>query len=138
MRATLPALLMLAAAGCAPVQITAPTRPVPPPSGPEIVVRLGVTGQSARDLVEAVGVRCWLDGVVAGAAMVADRQSGRIVIDGETETLVAADFLPGERGISRVRLSGQSIGNPALRDRLVATLDRAVRTGETACPRLQG
>ncbi|MEM7506364.1 MAG: hypothetical protein AAF415_06435 [Pseudomonadota bacterium] len=137
MRAAICGLLLLAVAGCAPVQITAPPRPVPEASGPQIVVRLAVTGQPARDLVESVGASCWLDGVVSGAAMIVNRQTGRIVIDGDTETLVAADFLPGERGISRLRLSGQSIGNPVLRDRLVETLDRAVRTGETRCPPLQ-
>lgn len=131
-------LTALALSACAPQPIVHNT-PAPEPKGPEIVVRIGATGQDARTLVEHVAAGCWLDGVVRGAAMVVDRGSGRVVIDGDVQTLMAADFLsPAQDGASRLRLSGPVIGDPLKRDRLVETLDLAVRTGQTECPILQG
>lgn len=125
-------------AGCTIEQtIVQPPKPVPAAKGPAVVVTLDRAGKPAHDLVEAVAVRCWLDGVLGGAAMVVDKQTGRVIIDGETETLLAADFLPGE-GVARVRLSGPSIGDAALQDRLIGTLEAAAATGETACPPLVG
>lgn len=115
---------------CAPM----PSAPPKPPIGPDIVVRLSVTGQPARDLIERVAAQCWLDGIVRGAAMVVDRQTGRVIIVSDTADLLAADFLAPEGGRSRVRLSGPVLADPLKARRLVETLDLAVRTGETSCP----
>jgi hypothetical protein len=108
--------------------------PAKPPIGPEIVVRLDEHGQPARDLVEQVAARCWLDGILRGAAMVVDRQTGRVIIVSDTENLLAADFLTPKDGRSRVRLSGPVVADPTTQRRLVETLDLAVRTGKTDCP----
>ncbi len=123
-------LIAAALAGCA----TVPSAPPKPPVGPEIVVRLSERGRPARDLLERVAAQCWLDGIVRGAAMVVDRQTGRVIIVSDTEDLLAADFLPSEGGRSRVRLSGPVVADPIKTQRLVETLDLAVRTGETSCP----
>jgi hypothetical protein len=111
-----------------------PSAPPKPPIGPAIVIRLSESGQPARDLLERVAARCWLDGIVRGAAMVVDRQTGRVIIVSDTDDLLAADFLAPEGGRGRVRLSGPVIADPAKTQRLVETLDLAVRTGETSCP----
>jgi hypothetical protein len=129
------ALALLARAGGA---LPGPSAPPQPPLGPEIVVRLDEIGQPARNLVEQVAAQCWLDGIVRGAAMVVDRQTGRVIIVSDTEDLLAADFLRSDRGISRVRLSGPVIADPLKTQRLVETLDLAVRTGETSCPLATG
>jgi hypothetical protein len=105
-----------------------------PPIGPEIVVRLSERGRPARDLLERVAAQCWLDGIVRGAAMVVDRQTGRVIIVSDTDDLLAADFLDAQGGRSRVRLSGPVITDPVKARRLVETLDLAVRTGQTSCP----
>ena len=111
-----------------------PSAPPKPPIGPEIVVRLSETGRTAHELVERVAAGCWLDGVVRGASMIVDRQTGRVIIVSDTDDLLAADFLEPEGGRSRVRLSGPVIADPLKRQRLVETLDLAVRTGQTSCP----
>ncbi len=111
-----------------------PSTPAKPPIGPEIVVRLSQTGQPARDLLERVAASCWLDGIVRGASMIVDRQTGRVIIVSDTDDLLAADFLPPQDRRARVRLSGPVIADPVKRDRLVETLDLAVRTGQTSCP----
>ncbi|MEM8698484.1 MAG: hypothetical protein AAGF44_04900 [Pseudomonadota bacterium] len=136
MRAAL-ALALLLTACTIPGRITAPQVPIPPPSGPEIVVRLNISGQPARQLVQEVALNCWLDGILGGEQMVVRKQTGRIVIGGASGVLVAADFLPSDAG-SRLRLSGSSIPNRAQQDAMVAALDRGVRTGQTSCPRLAG
>lgn len=127
---------ILAAAACTP--LPAPVGPdagaLRPAIGPEIVVRFDSGRQAPRYLVERVAARCWLDGVVGGAQMIVNRQTGGIIIVGETTDLLAADFLEPRDGRSRVRLSGPVIAEPAKKSRLVTTLDRAARTGETACP----
>lgn len=127
-------LLVLLLAACAPSRVvTIPRAEVPPPVGPEIVVALGVTGQPARDLLEQVGSRCWLDGVLGGAEMVVQRSTGRVQINAPDRILLAGDFLEPRDGRARLRLSGPAVVDPAQRDRLVASLDQAVRTGQTAC-----
>ena len=130
-------LLPLLAACTIPNRIVNTSEPVPPPSGPEIVVTLGISGAPARALVQDVALYCWLDGVVAGEEMIVRKDTGRVVIGGQSGVLVAADFLPA-RGGSRLRLSGPSIANKGQQDAMVASLDRGVRTGETSCPNLQG
>jgi hypothetical protein len=117
-------------AGCAPL----PSAPPKPPIGPEIVVRISETGRPARELVERVAAGCWLDGIVRGASMIVDRQTGRVIIVSDTDDLLAADFLEPQGGRSRLRLSGPVIADPVKAQRLVETLDLAVRTGVTSCP----
>lgn len=103
-------------------------------AGPEIVVRFSSRGQNARTLLEQLAASCWLDGIVRGAQLIVDRNSGNVVIVGETTDLLAADFLRPKDGRSRIRLSGPVIGDRIKADKLVATLDRAVKTGQTTCP----
>ena len=127
-----------ALAACAPLRPgdLGPTTGARPAIGPEVIVRFSPGRRSPRALLEQVAARCWLDGVVRGAGMVVDRQTGRIVIAGDSRQLLAADFLRPEDGRSRVRLSGPIIADPVKQNRLVETLDLAARTGETACPRI--
>lgn len=127
-----------ALAACTPLRPgdLGPTTGARPAIGPEVVVRFSPGRRSPRAILEQVAARCWLDGVVGGAGMVVDRQTGRIVIAGETRQLLAADFLRPEDGRSRVRLSGPIIADSIKQRRLVETLDLAARTGETGCPRI--
>ena len=81
-----------------------------------------------------MGAGCWLDGVLRGASMIVDRQTGRIIIVSDTENLLSADYLSPRDGHRRVRLSGPVVADPVKRDRLVETLDLAVTTGKTDCP----
>ncbi|MEM9735113.1 MAG: hypothetical protein AAF908_00710 [Pseudomonadota bacterium] len=134
MRAPLLLLLVLSLAACAQERlVTLPKAPTPPPVGPEIVVSLGVSGQPAWTLVEQVGSRCWLDTVLGASEMLVERNSGRVQLNGDGGVLLAGDFLASEGPRGRLRLSGPVITDPVKRDQLVASLDRAVRTGETAC-----
>lgn len=129
-------LILIAVAvlsACQPVALR-PTAPPKAPIGPEIVVRFSSSGQSARDLLERVAAQCWLDGIVRGAQMIVDRNSGNIIIVGDTSDLLAADFLRPIDGRSRIRLSGPIVADRLKADRLVQTLDRAVKTGNTSCP----
>ena len=132
------ALLMIAAVTVAACQPIAAVRKPPPPKpeGPSIVVLVSKTGQPARDLMHVLGARCWLDGVVRGANMIV-KPSGNLEIVGDTELLVAAEFVGNKGARSRWRLTGVSIGDPVKRARLVETLDKAVKTGDTFCPILR-
>ncbi len=134
-RPFLSAFMVLAAlSACAPIPLGGPVAPPRPAVGPEIIVRIPQRGQAARDLIEHVGARCWLDGVTRGAQMIVNRQTGRIVIVDDTKDLLAADFLRPKDGRSRIRLSGPAIGDPVKKQKIVASLDKAARTGETSCP----
>ncbi len=64
------------------------------------------------------------------------KPSGNIEIVGDKYLLVAADYVGLNGARSRWKLTGTAIADPVQRDRLVATLDLAARTGQTACPRL--
>jgi len=128
----LAAALLLVLAACQPIQHS---RPLPPPEGPSILVKVGTTGPAARQFLHNVAASCWLDGVVRGANMIV-APDGTIEIVGDYDLLVAAHFVRREGAASIWRLSGQSIGDPARRAKLVETLDRAVRTGQTRCPLL--
>lgn len=130
--------VIVALAACTPLRPAdvAPTTGARPAIGPEVIVRFSPGRRSPRALLEQVAARCWLDGVVRGAGMIVDRQTGRIVIAGETRQLLAADFLRPEDGKARIRLSGPVIADPNKQNRLVETLDLAARTGETGCPRI--
>ena len=107
MRLILIPLLALVLSACQTIQARAPQQ-VPQASGPEVVVLMSRTGQPARDLLEQVAASCWLDGVVRGAQMIVDRQSGRLIIVSDTEDLLAADFIGVKGGRSRVREVSQT------------------------------
>ena len=99
-----------------------------------VVVQISATGKRGRDLMHEVAARCWLDGVVRGAQLIIWPDGNTLEIAGETQALVRAKFigLAGRNG--RWHLTGISVNNPSTQARLVATLDRAAKTGETACP----
>lgn len=109
-----------------------------PAIGPEIVVSFDSGRRAPRYLLERVAARCWLDGVVRGAQMIVNRDTGNLIIVGDKIDLLAADFLKPLDGKSRVRLSGPVIADPAKKTKLVTSLERAARTDETACPIAKG
>ncbi len=100
---------------------------------PETIVQFAETGQPARDLLELVAAQCWLDGILGGASMIVDRQTGRVIIVSDTEELLEAAFLSTQGGQSRVRLTGPVVADQVKTRRLVETLDLAAATGQTAC-----
>ena len=108
---------------------------VPPPAGPEVVVLVSKTGQPARDLMHELAARCWLDGVVGGAQLIV-KPDGNLIIVGDTRDLLAADYIGLKGARSRWRLSGHVIRDPGITRQLLQTLDRAVKTGDTFCPRI--
>lgn len=127
--------LLAACAGPISGQARRPAGPKPA-IGPELTLSLDRRGADARRFVEEVAARCLLDGVVRGAAMVVDRQSGRVVIAGDREELLAIDILGSGWRSTRVRLSGPTVADPRTREAMVYQIDRASRTGDTACPHL--
>ena len=134
MRFALLATLLLGA--CAAREpIPAPAKIQHPEEDASINVLVSRTGQPARDLMHEVAARCWLDGVVLGAQLII-KPSGNLEIVGDKFLLVAADYAGLVGAQSRWKLTGTAIRNRVQRDRLVATLDQAARTGETACPPL--
>lgn len=129
--------VVLLLAACQTTAVAPPVKTTSPIEEASIVVLVSKTGQPARDLVHSVAARCWLDGVVRGAQMIV-KPSGNIEIVGDRYLLVAADYVGLKGARSRWRLTGTALRDPVKRDRLVSTLDDAVRTGNTACPILQG
>ncbi|MEM7176357.1 MAG: hypothetical protein AAGD47_16175 [Pseudomonadota bacterium] len=147
--------LVTLAAGCAADQTATPPAPevteaapaAPEPArpattrpdlfdiaeGPQMTVEIAMTGQKVRDRVTQVGVNCWLDHVVQGAAMFSDERTGRLLIVGETDEIVSADFLSFGEAKSKLRLAGPAVGDTATLNRLLQTLDIAISTGETSC-----
>jgi hypothetical protein len=130
--AGLAAALLLAA--CA-----APPESPPPPAepglaGPGLPLRLAMTGQPARTLLERLAASCWMDHVVRGGSMIADRRTGRVVITSDTEDLLVAEIVPAGDGTSLVRLTGPAARDPATALRLSETLETAVTTGQPGCP----
>lgn len=87
----------------------------------------------ARSFVEEVAARCWLDAELQAAAVIVDRQTGRIVVVGETEALVVADFAPLGETRTDVALTGTAIEDTARATRLVLRLNQAEASGDTAC-----
>lgn len=124
-------------AACQTTAIAPPVKTTSPVEEASIVVLVSKTGQPARDLVHSVAARCWLDGVVRGAQMIV-KPSGNIEIVGDQYLLVAADYIGLKGARSRWRLTGTALRDPVKRQRLVASLDEVVRSGNTACPVLQG
>lgn len=129
------ALLLLALSACAPKPAPEGPRPVVVSKQPELVLTFSRPGADAGRLVHDLAARCWLDGVVRGASLIVVAGTGEIRIVGETETLVATRFLTSQGENTRLRLTGTAVTDPAMAARLKATLERAARTGETACPR---
>lgn len=99
-----------------------------------VVVQISATGQQGRDLMHKVAARCWLDGVVRGAQLIVWPDGNTLEIAGETQALVRAKYIGRAGPNGRWHLTGRSVNNPAQRARLVQTLDRAAKTGDTACP----
>lgn len=129
----------LTSAACVPLPASkGPTGPTRAAIGPEIVVRFDSGRQAPRLMLERLAAGCWLDGVVRGAQMIVNRQTGNLIIVGDTTDLLAADFLEPQAGRNRVRLSGPVIADPVKKNRLVTSLDRASRTGETSCSMATG
>ncbi|MEM6488682.1 MAG: hypothetical protein AAF677_10530 [Pseudomonadota bacterium] len=112
--------------------------PNPPAADPQIVVELDRPTDTAKRFIEDVSARCWLDGVIQAGAMLVDRNSGRIVLVGETEDLLVVDFLPTDPpdAYAQMRLSGPVLTNADKTAALLEHLTRAERTGEIACPPL--
>lgn len=134
MRLILVAVLLLGAA-CQMAPAPQPAKTVHPQEANSLIVLVSKTGQPARDLIHEVAARCWLDGVVRGAQLIV-KPGGNVEIVGDRYLLVAADYVGLKGARSRWKLTGTALGDPVQRDRLVASLDLAARTGETACPRL--
>ncbi|MEO0761010.1 MAG: hypothetical protein AAFZ09_04265 [Pseudomonadota bacterium] len=116
-----------------------PGQSTPPATqAPQVVLELDLPTAQAIPFIEEVSARCWLDGVVRADAMFVFRESGRIVMTGETEDMLVVDFLPipDEAGFAKMRLSGPVLTNEALTESLIEHLQRAERGGEIACPDL--
>ncbi|MEL6337454.1 MAG: hypothetical protein AAFQ88_12540 [Pseudomonadota bacterium] len=114
-----------------------PNSPLPPlAEGPELTVELDRNTTDAIPFVEEVAARCWLDGVVQADAMIVDRRSGRIVLTGETDDLLVADFLPAtaDDALAQLRLSGPVVANEDKTEAMLEFLTRAQRTGQIDCP----
>lgn len=126
---------MLFAAGCAEAPVAERRAEPTPDQG----MRLALMQERAKAFafVEALAARCWLDGVVGGAAMIVDRGAERLIIAGDTEELLEADLVPGSDP-AIVQITGRAVTNPRLQAQLRSTLAVAERTGETSCPPLQG
>lgn len=129
-------LLFVLMSGCVGVVggVTTGPTPLPPPEGPEVFVRVARIGPAAANLVHEVAARCWLDGVLRAGTMTVNRSTGRIELSDDRGLMVAADYVENVGLVSRWRLSGPSVASPVIVDRLVSSLDRAVKTGETGCP----
>jgi hypothetical protein len=102
-------------------------------SGPGLPLRMEMTGEPARALLERVAASCWLDHVIHGGSMVVDRGTGRVVISSDTADLLVAEIAPAGDGTSVVHITGPAADNPEVAVRLSETLETAVMTGETAC-----
>lgn len=134
-RSAVLAAAMYLAACAAPQEPAAPPTPPAEPelAGPGLPLRIAMTGQPARLLLERVAAACWLDHVVRGGSMVVDRRTGRVVITSDTEDLLVAEIVPAGDGTSLVRLTGPAARDPATALRLSETLETAVTTGQPGC-----
>ena len=101
----------------------------------ELVLTFNRAGTHAKDLIHNLAARCWLDGVVRGANLIVTPFNGGIEIVGDTATLLKGRFLHSEGPAARLRLTGSAIANPEMVAKLKSTLQIAVKTGETRCPR---
>lgn len=124
-------LLMAACAAPSPEQAEPPTVTEDTTTG--LPLRMAMTGEPARALLERVAAACWLDHVVHGGSMIVDRGTGRVVITSDTADLLVAEIAPAGDGTSLVRITGPAAENPETAVRLSETLETAVMTGEPAC-----
>ncbi len=109
-----------------------PVAATPPPEPKHSVVLTRPQADAWR-LLEEVAARCWLDHELAGAAMVVDGKTGRVVIVGETETLVEARPIWINSDQTRVVLSGLATEDEAKAEALAARLRHAEAGGDTGC-----
>jgi len=125
--------LCLALAACA----TDEPAPVPvaqvPAQPANIVYSVQKPEGQARTFVEEVAARCWLDTELRAAAVIVDRQTGRIIVVGDTEALLVADFTPVGDTRTDVALTGPAIEDTARATRLTLRLSQAEASGDTAC-----
>ncbi len=128
-------LICLALGACVtarePQPVTEAPRPAPTPPG--LAFAVGLPEADARVFVEEVAARCWLDTELQAAAVIVDRQTGNLVIVGETERLVEATLSRISADQTRLILTGAAIENKPSARRLVARLREAEATGVTAC-----
>ena len=127
------AAVLLLAACAAPAPEPAEPRAAADISGPGLPLRMAMTGEPARTLLERVAASCWLDHVVRGGSMVVDRNTGRVIITSDTADLLVAEIAPAGDGTSLVHITGPAAEDPETAVRLSETLETAVMTGETTC-----
>lgn len=128
---------LMGLSACQMARLPQPAKIQYPEENHSVIVQVSATGQNARNLIHDVAARCWLDGVVRGAQLIV-KPSGNVEIVGDKYLLVAADYVGLAGARSRWKLTGTAVRDPGKRARLVETLDRAVKTGETQCPILTG
>jgi len=123
--------LALSACATAPAEHATPTTTTTRPA--ELRMTLERPEADARTLVEQVAARCWLDAELQANALIVDKQTGRMVVVGETEELLTARFSAIDAKNTRLSLTGPAIDDTALATRLMTHLRIAEDTGETAC-----
>ena len=126
-------LICLAFAACAsdePAPVPVAQVPAQPAS---VVYSVQKPEAEARTFVEEVAARCWLDAELGAAAVIVDRQTGRIIVVGETEALLVADFTPAGDTRTDVAITGPAIEDTARATRLTLRLSQAEASGDTAC-----
>ena len=128
-----PTLLCLALAACA-ADDPAPVPIAQTPANPVgVVYTIQKPEAAARIFVEEVAARCWLDTELQAAAVIVDRQTGKIVVVGETEALVVAEFATLGEAATQVALTGPAVDDTARATRLTLRLQQAEASGDTAC-----
>ncbi len=125
------ALLALLGACAAPAERPAPEPAAPEPGG--LSVTLAAPGSIARDRVERLAARCWLDAELAAEVMLVDRRTGEIVAGDATGELLRIAFAPAGALETEVRLAGPALDDPARAGRFEAALARALEGPEPAC-----
>lgn len=128
----------------APPKVVA-TAPVPTPTpktptlnvaeveGPSITVDLAITGEQARNLIQSIAVRCWLDHVIGGAVILYEESTGKMIMVSDDANLLATEFTSQTPSGSRLQLKGPALEDLETRVRVLETLEIAVETGETSC-----
>lgn len=98
---------------------------------PGVIMSVERTGRDAALFVENVAAVCWLDHVIGGTSMIANRINRQFVIVGQNERIVVLDAL--DETSARWRLTGTVLADPATIARLKETLAEADRTGDVSC-----
>lgn len=112
-----------------PAQPAGPT----PLAGPERLVRVPAPLETARERVEILAARCWLDAELAAEMLLVDRRGGTMIAVGETEELLQIAFRPGAAQTTLVTLSGPALADPDRAGRMTAALDRVLEGTDPAC-----